>query len=324
MIENINTQPDIKISIKQTFGIDTDMEVDAFSKKSELVPEIDKDYVFDKDTTLAILSGFLHNKKVIVHGYHGTGKSTHITQIAARLNWPCVRINLDSHISRIDLIGKDAISLKDGKQITEFKEGILPWSFQNPVALVFDEYDAGRSDVMFVLQRILESDGYFTLLDKNKVVKQNKYFRLFATANTIGLGDTTGLYTGTQQINQAQLDRWEIVTSLNYLSEEKEMKIILSKNKKLDNPNGKEKISNMIKVASLTRKGFIAGDISTVMSPRTVLNWSYNADIFKDIGYSFRVTFLNKCDDAEKSIIAEYYQRCFGEDLPESLKNIKI
>ena len=324
MIENIKTQPDIKISIKQTFGIDTDMEVDAFSKKSELVPEIDKDYVFDKDTTLAILSGFLHNKKVIVHGYHGTGKSTHITQIAARLNWPCVRINLDSHISRIDLIGKDAISLKDGKQITEFKEGILPWSFQNPVALVFDEYDAGRSDVMFVLQRILESDGYFTLLDKNKVVKQNKYFRLFATANTIGLGDTTGLYTGTQQINQAQLDRWEIVTSLNYLSEEKEMKIILSKNKKLDNPNGKEKISNMIKVASLTRKGFIAGDISTVMSPRTVLNWSYNAEIFKNVGYSFRVTFLNKCDDAEKSIIAEYYQRCFGEDLPESLKNIKI
>ena len=324
MIENISTQPDIKISIKQTFGIDTDIEVDAFSKKSELVPEIDKDYVFDRDTTLAILSGFLHNKKVIVHGYHGTGKSTHITQIAARLNWPCVRINLDSHISRIDLIGKDAITLKDGKQITEFKEGILPWSFQNPVALVFDEYDAGRSDVMFVLQRILESDGYFTLLDKNKVVRQNRYFRLFATANTIGLGDTTGLYTGTQQINQAQLDRWEIVTSLNYLPEDKEMKIILSKNKKLSNPEGKEIISNMIKVASLTRKGFIAGDISTVMSPRTVLNWSNNAEIFKDIGYAFRVTFLNKCDDAEKSIISEYYQRCFGQDLPESLKNIKV
>ena len=324
MIENISLQPDIKISIKQTFGIDTDIEVDAFSKKSELVPEIDKDYVFDRDTTLAILSGFLHNKKVIVHGYHGTGKSTHITQIAARLNWPCVRINLDSHISRIDLIGKDAITLKDGKQITEFKEGILPWSFQNPVALVFDEYDAGRSDVMFVLQRILESDGYFTLLDKNKVVRQNRYFRLFATANTIGLGDTTGLYTGTQQINQAQLDRWEIVTSLNYLTEDKEMKIILSKNKKLSNPEGKEIISNMIKVASLTRKGFIAGDISTVMSPRTVLNWSNNAEIFKDIGYAFRVTFLNKCDDAEKSIISEYYQRCFGEDLPESLKNIKV
>ena len=324
MIENINIKPDIKISIKQTFGIDSKMEVDAFSKKSELVPDIDRDYVFDRDTTLAILSGFSHNKKVIIHGYHGTGKSTHITQVAARLNWPCVRINLDSHISRIDLIGKDAITLKDGKQITEFKEGILPWSFQNPVALVFDEYDAGRSDVMFVLQRILESDGYFTLLDRNKVVKQNDYFRLFATANTIGLGDTTGLYTGTQQINQAQLDRWEIVSSLNYLKEDKEIEIILAKNKSLNNLDGKEKVSNMVKVASLTRKGFVEGDISTVMSPRTVLNWSNNFTIFKDVGYAFRVTFLNKCDDSEKNIIAEYYQRVFGEELPESLKNIQI
>jgi len=310
--------------VKQNFGLDSDMEVDAFSEKSDLVPDIDKDYIFDKETTLAILSGFLYNKKVIIHGYHGTGKSTHITQIAARLNWPCVRINLDSHISRIDLIGKDAITLKDGKQITEFKEGILPWAFQNPVALVFDEYDAGRSDVMFVLQRILESDGYFTLLDRNKVVKQNNYFRLFATANTIGLGDTTGLYTGTQQINQAQLDRWEIVTALNYLDFEKEMKIVLAKNKQLNNEKGKEKISNMIKVASLTRKGFITGDISTVMSPRTVLNWCNNSEIFKDVGYSFRVTFLNKCDNAEKNIIAEYYQRCFGEDLPESLVNVQV
>ena len=300
------------------------MEVDAFSKKSELVPDIDRDYVFDRDTTLAILSGFSHNKKVIIHGYHGTGKSTHITQVAARLNWPCVRINLDSHISRIDLIGKDAITLKEGKQITEFKEGILPWSFQNPVALVFDEYDAGRSDVMFVLQRILESDGYFTLLDRNKVVKQNDYFRLFATANTIGLGDTTGLYTGTQQINQAQLDRWEIVSSLNYLKEDKEIEIILAKNKSLNNTDGKEKVSNMVKVASLTRRGFVEGDISTVMSPRTVLNWSNNFTIFKDVGYAFRVTFLNKCDDSEKNIIAEYYQRVFGEELPESLKNIQI
>ena len=324
MKSTIDLQPDIKISIKQTFGIETGMEVDAFSKKSDLVPDLDKDYVFDRDTTLAILSGFSHNKKVIIHGYHGTGKSTHITQVAARLNWPCVRINLDSHISRIDLIGKDAITLKSGQQVTEFKEGILPWSFQNPVALVFDEYDAGRSDVMFVLQRILESDGYFTLLDKNKVVKQNKHFRLFATANTIGLGDTTGLYTGTQQINQAQLDRWEIVTSLNYLSEDKEMKIILAKNKNFNNSDGKNKVTNMIKVASLTRKGFIAGDISTVMSPRTVLNWCNNIDIFKDIGYAFRVTFLNKCDDAEKNIISEYYQRCFGEELPESLSNIQI
>ena len=321
-MDHLNIQPDIKISVKQTFGIDANMEIDAFSKKNNLVPEIDKDYVFDRDTTLAILNGFSHNKKVIVHGYHGTGKSTHITQIAARLNWPCVRINLDSHISRIDLIGKDAIKIQDGKQITEFKEGILPWAFQNPVALVFDEYDPGRSDVMFVLQRILESDGYFTLLDKNKVVKQNKFFRLFATANTIGLGDTTGLYTGTQQINQAQLDRWEIITSLNYLSNEKEMKIILSKNKSLNNKDGKEIILNMIKVATLTRKGFISGDISTVMSPRTVLNWCNNSQIFNDVGYAFRVTFLNKCDDSEKKTIAEYYQRCFGDELPESVTNI--
>ena len=324
MTPNLNIKPDIKISVKQTFGINSNMEIDAFSKKNEFVPEVDKDYKFDKDTTLAILSGFNFNKKVIVHGYHGTGKSTHITQVAARLNWPCLRINLDSHISRIDLIGKDAIVIKDGKQVTEFKEGILPWAFQNPVALVFDEYDAGRPDVLFVLQRILESDGYFTLLDKNKIVKQNEYFRLFATANTIGLGDTTGLYTGTQQINQAQMDRWNIVTTLNYLSLEKEMEIILAKNKNLNNAKGKEKVSNMIKVASLTRKGFIAGDISTVMSPRTVLHWAENSEIFKDTGYAFRVTFLNKCDDVEKNTIAEYYQRCFGEDLPESLINNQI
>ena len=324
MTHNLNITPDIKLSVKQTFGIESDMEVNAFSKKNEFVPEIDKDYKFDRDTTLAILSGFSFNKRVIVHGYHGTGKSTHITQVAARLNWPCIRVNLDSHISRIDLIGKDAIVLKDGKQITEFKEGVLPWSIQNPIALVFDEYDAGRPDVMFVIQRVLESEGSFTLLDKNKIINQNKYFRLFATANTIGLGDTTGLYTGTQQINQAQMDRWNIVTTLNYLSLEKEMEIILSKNKKLNNSKGKEKVANMIKVASLTRNGFIAGDISTVMSPRTVLNWCSNSEIFKNNGYAFRVTFLNKCDESEKSIIAEYYQRCFGEDLPESMINIQI
>ena len=324
MTNSLNIKPDIKLSVKQTFGIESEMEIDAFSKKNEFVPEIDKDYKFDRDTTLAILSGFNYNKRVIVHGYHGTGKSTHITQVAARLNWPCVRVNLDSHISRIDLIGKDAIVVKDGKQVTEFKEGVLPWSIQNPIALVFDEYDAGRPDVMFVIQRVLESEGSFTLLDKNKVIKQNDYFRLFATANTIGLGDTTGLYTGTQQINQAQMDRWNIVTTLNYLSLEKEMEIILAKNKNLNNSKGKEKVSNMIKVASLTRKGFIAGDISTVMSPRTVLHWAENAEIFKDIGYAFRVTFLNKCDEVEKSIIAEYYQRCFGEDLPESMVNIQI
>ena len=324
MINNLNIKPDIKLSVKQTFGIDSEIEVEAFSKKNDYVPEIDKNYIFDRDTTLAILSGFSFNKRVLVQGYHGTGKSTHIEQVAARLNWPCIRINLDSHVSRIDLIGKDAITIKDGKQITEFKEGILPWSIQNPVALVFDEYDAGRPDVMFVIQRVLEADGSFTLLDKNKVIKQNKYFRLFATSNTVGLGDTTGLYHGTQQINQGQMDRWNIVTSLNYLSLEKEMEIILAKNKNLNNAKGKEKVANMIKVATLTRKGFIAGDISTVMSPRTVLHWVENSEIFKDIGYGFRVTFLNKCDEIEKNIIAEYYQRCFGEDLPESSINILI
>jgi len=316
--------PDIKVSVNQIFGIDTEMKVDGFSKKNEYVPEIDNNYKFDRDTTLAIISGFAFNKRVLIQGYHGTGKSTHIEQVAARLNWPCVRVNLDSHISRIDLIGKDAIVIKDGKQVTEFKEGILPWAFQNPIALVFDEYDAGRPDVMFVIQRVLESEGTFTLLDKNKVIKQNKYFRLFATTNTVGLGDTTGLYHGTQQINQGQMDRWNIVTTLNYLSLEKEMEIILAKNKNLNNVKGKEKVSNMIKVASLTRKGFIAGDISTVMSPRTILHWAENSEIFKDTGYAFRVTFLNKCDELEKNIIAEYYQRCFGVDLPESLINVQM
>ena len=324
MTPNLNIKPDIKISVKQVFGIDSELKVEGFSKKNEYVPDIDKHYKFDRDTTLAIIAGFKYNKKVIIHGYHGTGKSTHIEQIAARLNWPCIRVNLDSHISRIDLIGKDAIVLKNNKQVTEFQEGILPWSIQNPIALVFDEYDAMRPDVAFLMTKVLEAEGGLTLLEKNKVIKPNNYFRLFATANTIGLGDTTGLYTGTQQINQAQLDRWNIVTTLNYLSLENEMEIILAKNKNFNNPKGKEKISNMIKVASLTRKGFIAGDISTLMSPRTVLHWAENIEIFKDTGYAFRVTFLNRCDEIEKNIIAEYYQRCFGEDLPESMINIQI
>jgi len=324
-MENLNNlKPDIQVSVRQTFGIDTEMSVDAFSKRNEFVPAIDNNYKFDRDTTLAILSGFAFNKRVLIQGYHGTGKSTHIEQVASRLNWPCVRVNLDSHISRVDLIGKDAIILKDNKQVTEFREGVLPWSIQNPVALVFDEYDAGRPDVMFVIQRVLEQEGSFTLLDKNKVLRQNKFFRLFATTNTVGLGDTSGLYHGTQQINQGQMDRWNIITTLNYLSFEKEFEIILAKNQKLNNVKGKEIISNMIKVASLTRKGFVNGDISTVMSPRTVLHWADNFEIFKDTGYSFRVTFLNKCDDLEKNIIAEYYQRCFGEDLPESTINIKV
>ena len=316
--------PDIKISVNQIFGIDTEMKVDAFSKKNEYVPEVDSNYKFDRDTTLAIISGFAHNKRVLIQGYHGTGKSTHIEQVAARINWPCVRVNLDSHISRIDLIGKDAIVIKNNKQVTEFKEGILPWSIQNPVALVFDEYDAGRPDVMFIIQRVLEKEGNFTLLDQNKILKQNLFFRMFATTNTIGLGDTTGLYQGTQQINQGQMDRWNIVTTLNYLKFDKELEIILAKSKSFNTKERKEIVSNMIKVADLTRKGFVNGDISTVMSPRTVLFWAENSEIFKDIGYAFRVTFLNKCDDLEKTIIAEYYQRCFGDDLPESSINIKI
>jgi cobaltochelatase CobS len=324
MTPNLNLKPDMKLSVKQTFGIDSDMEVEAFAKKNELVPELDKDYKFDRDTTLAILAGFKYNKRVLISGFHGTGKSSHITNVAARLNWPCIRVNLDSHISRIDLIGKDAIVIKDGKQITEFQEGILPFAIQNCVALVFDEYDAMRPDVAFLMTKVLEAEGGLTLLEKNKVIKPNSYFRLFATANTIGLGDTTGLYTGTQQINQAQLDRWNITTTLNYLSLDKEMEIVLAKNKNLNHAKGKEKVANMIKVASLTRKGFIAGDISTVMSPRTVIHWAENSSIFKDVGYSFRVTFLNKCDELEKNIIAEYYQRCFGEDLPESLINVQM
>tara|TARA_Y100001970_G_scaffold280806_1_gene390405 strand:- start:5300 stop:6277 length:978 start_codon:yes stop_codon:yes gene_type:complete len=322
--EQFLTKPDIKISVKQTFGFDSEMQISAFSKKNEYVPKIDSDYKFDKDTTLAILAGFSFNKRVLIQGYHGTGKSTHIEQVAARLNWPCVRVNLDSHISRIDLIGKDAIVLKDNKQITEFKEGILPWSIQNPVALVFDEYDAGRPDVMFVIQRVLESEGNFTLLDKNKVLEQHDFFRIFATTNTVGLGDTSGLYHGTQQINQGQMDRWNIVSTLNYLPFEKELEIILAKNKSFNNKEGKEILSNMIKVADLSRKGFMNGDISTVMSPRTVMHWAENASIFKDKGYAFRVTFLNKCDELEKKIISEYYQRCFGEDLPESSINVTL
>ena len=317
MTPNINHTPDIKLSIKQTFGIESDMEVDAFSKSSEYVPEIDKTYKFDKDTTLAILSGFSFNKRVLIQGYHGTGKSTHIEQIAARLNWPCIRINLDSHVSRIDLIGKDSIVIKDGKQVTEFKEGILPWSIQNPVALVFDEYDAGRPDVMFVIQRVLESEGSFTLLDKNKVIKQNKFFRLFATTNTVGLGDTTGLYHGTQQINQGQMDRWSIVSALNYLPNEIEEKIVLAKVPTFVGKNEKL-VNQMVSLAELTRNGFIAGDLSTVMSPRTVITWAENFNIIEDLDLAFKMTFLNKCDEVEKPIVSEYYQRCFGRTLVEN------
>ena len=309
------TKPNEKLEVSDVFKIDSKISVKGFKEKTEWVPEIDEGYIFDKETTLSILAGFNHNRRVMVQGFHGTGKSTHIEQIAARLNWPCVRINLDSHISRIDLLGKDAIKLKDGKQITEFQEGLLPWSIQNPVALVFDEYDAGRPDVMFVIQRILEVEGKLTLLDQNKVIEPHPSFRLFATTNTVGLGDVTGLYHGTQQINQGQMDRWHILSTLNYLTPEHESKLVLGKLKGFNSAKRKLILSNMIKLCNLTRQGFINGDISNLMSPRTLLTWAENFIIFKDIQESFKLSFLNKCDDLEKPIVAEYFQRCFAEDL---------
>jgi cobaltochelatase CobS len=309
--------PDTEVDVRETFGLDVDMKVPAFSTRTEYVPEQDDAYCFDHDTTMAILAAFGHNRRLMVQGYHGTGKSTHIEQVASRLNWPCIRVNLDSHISRIDLIGKDAIVLKDGKQITEFREGILPWAIQHPVALVFDEYDAGRPDVMFVIQRILESDGKMTLLDQNRVIHTHGGFRLFSTANTVGLGDTTGLYHGTQQINQAQMDRWNLVTTLNYLPHDIECGIVLAKVSQFDNEDGRKTVASMVRVADLSRAGFMAGDISTVMSPRTVITWAENAQIFGDVGLAYRMTFINKCDELERTTVAEYYQRCFGEELPE-------
>ena len=311
-------KPTEEISVRDVFGIDTDMKVKGFAEATDRVPALDSTYKFDPDTTLAILAGFAYNRRVMIQGYHGTGKSTHIEQVAARLNWPCVRVNLDSHISRIDLIGKDAIKLEDGKQVTKFQEGILPWALRNPVAIVFDEYDAGRADVMFVIQRVLEADGKLTLLDQNEVIAPNPYFRLFATANTVGLGDTTGLYHGTQQINQAQMDRWSLVATLNYLSHDAETAIVIAKNPLYNNEAGRKTISQMVTVADLTRTAFINGDLSTVMSPRTVLNWAENARIFGNVGYAFRLSFLNKCDELERQTVAEFYQRCFNEELPES------
>ncbi len=312
-------QPDIRVSVGQVFGIDSDDDCPAFSQSSEYVPDIDDAYRFHRETTLAIVAGFAHNRRVMIQGYHGTGKSTHIEQVAARLNWPCLRINLDSHISRIDLIGKDGIVLCDGQQVTQFKEGILPWALQRPTALVFDEYDAGRPDVMFVIQRVLEVEGRLTLLDQNRVIHPHPAFRLFSTTNTVGLGDTTGLYHGTQQINQGQMDRWSIVATLNYLSEQEELDIVLAKVPDANNAEGRQAVTSMIALANLTRRGFANGDISTVMSPRTVMTWAENATIFNDVGFGFRVTFLNKCDETERPILAEYYQRCFDEELPESL-----
>ena len=311
--------PDRMVKVRDLFGVDSDMEVPAFSEADERVPDLDPAYVFDPDTTLAICAGFARNRRVMIQGYHGTGKSTHVEQVAARLNWPLIRINLDAHISRIDLIGRDAIVLREGQQVTEFREGLLPWALQTPTALVFDEYDAGRPDVMFVIQRVLETEGKLTLLDQNRVIRPHPYFRLFATTNTVGLGDTTGLYHGTQQINQGQMDRWNIVATLNYLPHDDETAIVLAKAKGYDTPAGRKIVSAMVEVADLTRTGFIAGDISTVMSPRTVITWAENNAIFNNVAYAFKVTFLNKCDETERPIIAEYYQRAFGEDVPGSL-----
>ncbi len=322
MTTNKNTDvtglPDTTVSVRETFGIDIDMDVPAFSSRTEQVPDFDEDYLFDPRTTLAILSGFASDRRVLVTGFHGTGKSTHIEQVAARLNWPCLRINLDSHVSRIDLIGKDAIVLQDGKQVTEFQDGILPWAYQRNVALVFDEYDAGRPDVMFVIQRVLESAGRLTLLDQSRVIRPHPCFRIFATANTVGLGDTTGLYHGTQQINQAQMDRWSITTILNYLPAEKEIEIVLAKAPEFRTDEGRQTVERMVTLANLTRSAFRNGDISTVMSPRTVITWTQNSGFFKSHALAFELTFLNKCDPVERDVIAELYQRTFGEEIADA------
>lgn len=310
--------PDLRLSVREVFGLDVDWTVPAFSVPDEHVPERDACYRFDHDTTLAILAGFAHNRRVLIQGLHGTGKSTHIEQVAARLNWPCLRINLDSHISRMDLLGKDAIVLREGVQVTEFREGILPWALQRPCALVFDEYDAGRPDVMFVIQRVLEVEGKLTLLDQSRVLHPHPAFRLLATANTVGLGDASGLYHGTQPINQGQMDRWNIVASLNYLPLEAEVAIVLARLPHLDTPQGRARVAAMVRVAAMTRVGLAAGDLSTVMSPRTVITWAENADIFGDLALAFRLTFLNKCDETQRATVAEYYQRCLDVELPES------
>ena len=312
------------IDSEKVFGFKSNMKILGFKEKTKFVPEIDVSYLFDEVTTKAILAGFCYNRRVMIQGYHGTGKSTHIEQVAARLNWPCVRVNLDSHISRLDLVGKDAIVLKDGKQITEFREGVLPWALQNPVAIVFDEYDAGRADVMFVIQRVLEVSGKLTLLDNNRVINPHPNFRLFATANTVGLGDTTGLYHGTQQINQGQMDRWSIVSTLNYLPANAEEEIVASKVPNFKTKEGKETIKSMVSIAELTRNGFISGDLSTVMSPRTVITWAENTNIVEDIDLDFKLTFFNKCDEMERPILSEYYQRCFGRDLIEIDKTVDV
>lgn len=313
--DTATARPDRLLSVREVFGIDTDLQVPAFSTRGEHVPEIDEVYRFNRDVTLALLAGFARDRRVLVQGLHGTGKSTHIEQVAARLNWPCVRINLDGHISRLDLVGRDAVVLRDGQQVTEFQEGIVPWALQRPVALIFDEYDAGRPDVMFVIQRVLERDGKFTLLDQNKVIQPHPSFRLFATANTVGLGNLNGLYHGAQRLNHAQVDRWNIVAALNYLPADEEQAIVAARVPSLAGEAERNLLQQMVAVADLTRKGFAAGDLSTLMSPRTVITWAENIEIFRDPAVAFRLSFLNKCDEAERPLVAEYYQRCFNQEL---------
>lgn len=311
-IDALPDMPDTKVSARDAFGLDTDAKIPAYADRTAHVPPLDANYRFDPKATKAILAGFAGNRRVLLQGPHGTGKSSHIEQVAARLNWPCVRINLDSHISRIDLLGKDAIVLRDGKQVTEFREGMLPWAYQRPIALVFDEYDAGRPDVMFVIQRVLENDGRLTILDQNRVLDPHPAFRLFATANTIGLGDMTGLYHGTQQLNQAQLDRWNVTYRLTYMDAEEEAQMIAGKAPWITDAGT---LAQMVQLAGLTRQGFKAGDVSTVMSPRTVLAWAENVQQFEDLDFAFETSFLNRCDEGERGIFMEYYQRCFGRDL---------
>jgi len=310
-------RPDVVVSARELFKIDTDLQVPAFSSPEEHVPPLDPDYVFDRDTTLALLAGFVHNRRVMVQGRHGTGKSSHVEQVASRLNWPCVRVNLDGHVSRMDLIGKDAIVVRDGKQVTEFQPGILTWALQRPCALVFDEYDAGRADVMFVIQRVLEVEGRLTLLDQSRVLEPHASFRLFATANTVGLGDASGLYHGTQPLNQGQMDRWNIVVTLNYLEHDREVEVVLARCPEYRNADGRAHVSAMVALANLTRRGFADGDLSTLMSPRTVVTWAQNTTLFHDPALAFKLTFLNRCDDDERALVAEYYQRCIGQDLPD-------
>ncbi|AOB31507.1 cobalamin biosynthesis protein CobS [Bordetella sp. H567] len=303
------------VPARSLFGIDTPLMVPVLDTRDEHVPEIDAAYRFNRDVTLAILAGFMHNRRVLVQGLHGTGKSTHIEQVAARLNWPCMRVNLDGHISRLELVGKDVIKVREGHNVTEFEEGILPWALRRPMALIFDEYDAGRPDVMFVIQRVLEKDGRLTLLERNQVIAPHPGFRLFATANTVGLGNVNGLYHGTHALNQGQIDRWNIVATLDYLAHEEEAAIVLARVPAMDTPEDRDRLDAMLRLAALTRRGYAAGDLSTLMSPRTVITWAENIRIFGDTALAFRLSFLNKCDEAERPIVAEYFQRCFDAEL---------